>query len=72
MHGFGRTVLICQERERLEQELFEARETQGEWAQKRDSAKVHGVVNSILRNVPKNRTEVFPGAVNFLLSSTEV
>jgi hypothetical protein len=77
MRGFGSSVLSCQERERLEEELFEARDPQGEKARKRDSAKVNGVVNSTLRNVPENGSGAFPGAyqarcMKFLLSSTEV
>ncbi len=44
VRGFASNVLSCPERERLEE--------QSRMAEKRDSAKVHGVVNSTLRYVP--------------------
>ncbi len=80
MRGFASSVLSCPERERLEE--------QSRTAEKRDGAKVHGVVNSTLRYVPGRpgrETAVFgqvgPGSFpaltceirfSFLLSSTEV
>ena len=81
MHGFTGNVLSCEERERLAQELFEARHARRLFVR---AAALDGSRGSTLRGVPENRCEAFPGGafgcgrshrlpcMNFLLFSTEV